>query len=131
MVKRMAIRGLVLAPVVVLVLWLWNGSDWALSGGVGLAMTLANLYLAGRIIGAVAENNPNMLLAGAMIAFTVGLGLLTVVAVALKAADVVNFKVTGLTLIASHFVLVLWEAARAYPVPRGQGIPSRHREASS
>jgi hypothetical protein len=131
MVKRMAIRGLVLAPVVVLVLWLWNGSDWALSGGVGLAMTLANLYLAGRIIGAVAENNPNMLLAGAMIAFTVGLGLLTVVAIALKAADVVNFKVTGLTLIASHFVLVLWEAARAYPVPRGQGIPSRHREASS
>lgn len=131
MVKRMTIRGLVLAPVVVLALWLWNGSDWALSGAVGIAMTLANLYLAGRIIGAVAEKNPNMLLAAAMVAFTIGLGLLVVAAIALKAAEIVNFKVTGLTLIASHFVLVLWEAALAYPVPRGQGIPTRHGEASS
>jgi hypothetical protein len=116
MVKRMIIKGVAIAPVLVAALWLWNGSEYAVSGAVGLGMTLLNLLLAGKLIGTIAERNPKLLLAAAMLAFTLGLGILSLIAVALKAADVVYFPVTGITLVASHLVLVLWEAALTYKI---------------
>ena len=115
MVHRMLKRGIVVAPLVIAALWIWQGSDFGLSVAVGVGMALANLWLAGRVIGGVAENRPQLLLAGAMVAFTLGLALLTAVALLLQAADLVTFKITGVALIVSHLGLVLWEAARAYP----------------
>lgn len=124
MVKRMIVRSLYLAPVLVTVLWLWNGSEWALSGAIGLALTLVNLLVAGRIIGVVAENNPNFLLPAGMIAFGLGLAILFAVGVGLKRTDAVDFPVMGITLIASHLVLVLWEASGAYRHADGKEILS-------
>ena len=111
MVRRMVVKGLLVAPFIVGALWLWNGADYAFSGAVGLAMTLINLWLAGKIIGSIAERNPKLLLAAAMVAFAAGLAVLTVIAFALKATDVVYFPVTGITLVVAHLGLVLWEAA--------------------
>ena len=135
MVRRMARRALFLSPVVIVAIAVFatvRGEDavaWSLSAAVGFALTLANLWLAARIIGGVAENNPNLLLAAAMISFTLGLALLTGVAFALKATNYIVFPVTGFTLIGAHLVLVLWEAARAYPVaenkhPQNEPTPS-------
>lgn len=115
MVRRMVTRGTLAAPVVIGALWAFGGPGWALSGGIGLAMTIGNLWLSARIIGGIAEKNPKLLLAAAMMAFTLGLAVLTAIAFALQSLDVVTFEVTGITLIASHLVLVLWEGARAYP----------------
>jgi hypothetical protein len=115
MVHRMLRRGSLVAPVVVAALWIWQGTDFALSVAVGIGMALANLWLAGRVIGGVADNKPQLLLAGAMAAFTLGLAFLTGIALALQAADIVTFKITGVALIVTHLGLVLWEAARAYP----------------
>ena len=115
MVSRIVKRGLLVAPVLIAALWIFGGPRWALSGGIGLAMTLLNLWLSARIIGGVAERNPRLLLAAGMIAFTLGLAVLTALAFGLQALDLVTFEVTGFTLIGSHLVLVLWEAARAYP----------------
>lgn len=111
MVRRMAVRALVLAPAVVGVLWLWRGGHYALSGVVGLAMALLNLYVSGRIIGGVAERHPGLLLVAGIGAFALGLAMLTGIAVALRDLDVIFFPVTGFVLIASHLGLVLWEAA--------------------
>ena len=116
MVRRMIVRSLYLAPVLVLALWLWGCSRFALSAGVGLAMTLLNLVFAARVIGGVADTSPRLLLPAAMVAFTIGLALLTGIAFALKATDVVYFPVTGLTLVGSHLLLVSWEAATAYKI---------------
>jgi hypothetical protein len=116
MVKRMIIKGIAIAPFLVAALWLWNGSHYALSGAVGLALTLANLWIAGKLIGTIAEKNPKLLLAAAMLAFMLGLGVLSLAALALKATDVVYFPVTGVTLVVSHLVLVLWEAALTYKI---------------
>lgn len=112
MVRRMISRSVVVAPVLIAGLWIFNGADWAWSGGVGLAMTLLNLLIASRIIGGVAENAPRLLLPAAMVAFTLGLAVLTGIAFALKAFDLVYFPVTGLTLVGTHLLLVLWEGAR-------------------
>ncbi|MEA2433752.1 MAG: hypothetical protein QOG54_1209 [Actinomycetota bacterium] len=116
MVKRMIIKGVIVAPFLVAALWIWNGSEYALSGAVGLALTMANLWIAGKLIGTIAERNPKLLLAAAMLAFMLGLGVLSIAALALKATDVVYFPVTGVTLVVSHLVLVGWEAALTYKI---------------
>lgn len=114
MVRRMARRALLLAPVVAAALWIFGSPLWALSGLVGVGMTIVNLWFSAQVIGRVAENNPQLLLAAGLVAFMLGLLLLVGIALALRAADLVYFPVTGLVLIASHFAVVLWEAAGAY-----------------
>ena len=49
----------------------------------------------------------------------VGLGF------ALEAVKIVYFPVTGFVLIGSHMVLVLWEAAGAFPVKETNGSTSK------
>ena len=111
MVKRMIVRGLYLAPVLVAALWLWNGSEYALSGAVGLGLTLLNLFIAAQLIGYVAENSPRLLLPAAMVAFTLGLAVITGISFVLKSTGTIYFPVTGFTLIGTHLLLVIWEAA--------------------
>jgi hypothetical protein len=114
MVRRMTKRALVLAPILFVVLALAHSVEWGISGVVGVAMTLANLWLAARVIGGVADNNPPLLLPAALGAFALGLALLTGLTFVLRATGLVYFPVTGFTLIGTHFLLVLWEAAGAY-----------------
>lgn len=114
MVRRMAVRGLILAPFVIAALGVAGGWLWAGSAAVGLALTIGNLWLAGRLIGAVAENSPHLLLPMGLVTFTVGLLLLTLVSLGLKAAGAIYFPVTGFVLIGAHLLLVLTEAGVAY-----------------
>ena len=111
MVKRMIVRGLYLAPGLVLVLWLWNGTEYAFSGAVGLSLTLLNLFIAAQLIGYVAENSPRLLLPAAMVAFTLGLAVVTGISFVLKSSGAIYFPVTGFTLIGTHLLVVIWEAA--------------------
>jgi hypothetical protein len=121
MAHRMVIAGTLAAPGVVVALWAFGGAPAALSGAVGVAMALANLWLAARIIGGVAERAPQLLLGAALVAFGAGLALLTALALGLQALDIVSFRVTGFVLIGAHLGLVLWEAARRFPA-----APARH-----
>ena len=113
MARRMIIRGLLIAPVVVGALWLWSGADYALAGAAGLAMTLGNLWLSARIIGGVADRTPQLLVPVGLATFALGLLILTGIAFMLEAVGI-DFKVAGLVLIGSHLGLVLWEATGAY-----------------
>ncbi len=114
MVRSMARRALLVAPVVVIALAAWGGPKWGLSAAVGLAMTLANLGLAGLLIGRVADHNPQFLMAAGMMSFGLGLAVLAFAAIAIRDLDIVYFPVTGYVLIAGHLGLVLWEASSAY-----------------
>lgn len=114
MVRRMTIHALMIAPVVIAALWIWEGSRYGLSGAIGIALTILNLALSGRIIGGVAEKNPQMLMPAAMATFMLGLIILTGIALALRGIDQVYFPVTGFVLIGTHLLVVLWEAVGAY-----------------
>jgi hypothetical protein len=114
MVRRMVTRGLVVGPVLVALLWVWGGFDYGISAAIGVAMTLANLWLSARIIGGVAERNPQLLLPAGLATFALGLLLLTAVALGLRTVEFVVFPVTGFVLVGSHLGLVLWEAGGAY-----------------
>ncbi len=113
-VHRMLRRGLMLAPLILGGLALLGGGRAALSGAAGLFFSLLNLWVAGRVIGGIAENRPQLLVAAAMTAFTVGLLGLTVAAVLLKRTDAVDFTITGVVLVGVHLFLVTWEAADAF-----------------
>jgi hypothetical protein len=120
MVRRMAWRALIVSPLVIGGLLAWGGAEFAISGAVGIGMTVLNLWLSGRIIGGVAEHNPQLLMPAAMGAFVLGLLILTGIALGLRATDAVYFPVTGFTLVGTHMLVVLWEAAGAYgKVPPG------------
>jgi len=119
MVRRMVRSTALLAPPLAAGLWLAGGGEAALSGAVGLAMALGNLWLAGRVIGGVAESRRELLPVAGLAAFGLGLVVLTGVALALRAGDVVSFPVAGFTLVGAHLALVLREAARAFPVSGG------------
>ena len=121
MVLRMARRALFLVPFLVAALWFFGGPLWALSGVIGVAMTVGNLWASARIIGGVADNNPTLLLVAAMVAFTLGLALLGAVAFGLQALEIVDFPVVGFTLIGTHMVLVISEASAAFPIHKSDG----------
>ena len=110
MVQRMAKRGLVLAAIVALVMWAWQGPFYAWSSLVGSALTVGNLWFSARLIGATVENNPKMLLPVGLATFTGGLLALTAISAVLMLTDLIYFPATGFTLIGMHFVLVLSEA---------------------
>ena len=121
MVVRMAKRAAVLGPLAVAALWILGDATWALSGAIGILMTLGNLWASARIIGGVADNNPTLLLIAAIVAFTLGLALLGGVAFGLQALEIVHFPVVGFTLIGTHMVLVLSEAGSAFPIRKSDG----------
>lgn len=114
MVRRMVLRALALSPVVVGALWIAGGNRYALSAAIGIAMTIMNLWLSARLIGAVADKNPHMLMPIAMATFVLGLLVLTGIALILRSFETVYFPVTGFVLIGSHLLVVIWEATVAY-----------------
>ena len=127
MVRRMIKRGLLLAPFLVLALGVWEGYDYAISGGVGIAMTIGNLWLSAVIIGGVAERSPQLLMPAALLTFALGLALLVLVAVGLRELDFIYFPVTGFVLIGAHLGLVLWEASGAYDHTSVERTPANVR----
>ena len=120
MVGRMAKRGIALAGILAIVLLVWQGPLYAISALVGAALTLANLWLAARILGGVAERNPQMLLPVGLATFALGLMFVTLISFVLVQTDLIYFPVTGFTLIGLHLALVLWEASGAYQHARAK-----------
>jgi hypothetical protein len=127
MVRRMAMRALWIAPIVIGATSIFGGVRYGVSAAAGLAMTVGNLLFSGRIIGGVAEKTPQMLLPVGLGAFALGLLLLTAVMFALQAIDIVYIPVTGFVLIGSHLLLVLWEAAATYGRIDSPGTEDRAR----
>ncbi|MBA3628700.1 MAG: hypothetical protein H0W55_03345 [Actinobacteria bacterium] len=111
MVARMMRRGLWLAPILGAGLWLWGGPLYVWSGVAGLGMALLNLWLSARLIGGVADRNPQLLMVVGLATFVLGLILVTCIALVLNAMNLIFFPVTGVSLIGSHLVLVVWEAS--------------------
>lgn len=114
MVKSMIKRGLLLSPFAVAALAILGGLEWGLSAAIGLVLAIFNIWLAGRLIGGMAENNPQLIPIAGFAAFILALALLVVAALVIKQVESLDFPVTGLVLIGAHLILVTWEAANAF-----------------
>lgn len=111
MVRRMLLRGAVLTVIVVAVAGLVGGGEAALSAAVGGALALLNLWIAGRVIGGIAENAPHLLVPAAIITLVVALVLVVASGTIINRTETLDYTITGLVLVGLHLVLVTWEAA--------------------
>lgn len=117
MMGHMVRRGLWLTPGVALIGAVIGGLEGFLAAIVGMALTIVNLWFGGRVLGGLAENRPDLLLAGVvlvlLIAFAATIGAL----VALKQVDFIAFPLTAIIFAGSHLILVTWEAADRFLKP--------------
>lgn len=111
MVQRMVRRGALLTPLVILAALLLGDEMTALAAGIGMALALLNLFIAGRVLGGIAENAPHLLIPAAMATLFVGLVLVVISGVVINRTENLSFAVTGLVMIGAHMTLVIWEAA--------------------
>ena len=128
MMGNMVRRGLWLAPGVALIAAVFGGLEGFLAAVVGLALTIVNLWFGGRVLGGLAENRPDLLLAGVvlvlLIAFAATIGAL----VALKQVDFIAFPLTAIIFAGSHLILVTWEAADRFLKPEPTPSKSTDKE---
>jgi hypothetical protein len=128
MMGNMVRRGLWLTPGVALIGAVIGGLEGFLAAIVGLALTIVNLWFGGRVLGGLAENRPDLLLAGVvlvlLIAFSATIGAL----VALKQVDFIAFPLTAIIFAGSHLILVTWEAADRFLKPEPTPSKSTDKE---
>jgi hypothetical protein len=107
-------RGALFVPGAAGAAYLLGSPRSAWSVALGAALALANLWLAGRVLGGLAENRPELLLAGAMAVFALGLAVLTGAALALGRFAQIDRSTALLALLGTHLVLVTWQAADSF-----------------
>jgi ATP synthase protein I len=119
--RDLARRGLLVAPVAVLVAGLVWGVDGALSALFGLALVVVNLLAAAAMLAWAARISPAVLMATALGGMLLRLGVLTAVVLLVKDLPWVEVVPLGITIVVTHLFLLVWEsrhvsASLAYPV---------------
>jgi hypothetical protein len=116
MLKRAAIVG----PVLIALFGLIWGLDGALSTLYGMAIVLVNFVLAAAMLTFAARISPAMMMFAALFGYLIRLALILAAILLVKDAAWVDLVPMGLTIIATHLGLLLWEmryvsASLAYP----------------
>ncbi|HEX5366439.1 MAG TPA: ATP synthase subunit I [Acidimicrobiales bacterium] len=118
--RDMVRRALPVAPVPVLVAALATGVDGALSAAFAVALVVVNLLLSAWLLATAARISYGLLTGVALLGFLVRLALVGVAVWAVKDMGWVEPVPLGLTLVATHLGLLLWElrhvsASLAFP----------------
>ena len=113
-------RGLLVAPIGVLVGYLFAGSAGAWSVAFGLGMILVNFLLSAWIIQVTARISFAALAGGAMFGFLIRLGIITAAVLLVRNQSWVDLVALGVTIIITHLGLLFWElryisGSLAYP----------------
>jgi len=113
-------RALVVAPVPILLAAIPWGLAGSLSVGYAMAVVLANFLLAAWMLGAAAKISYALVMGVALFGYLMRLGLIFLAVFPVKDASWVEPVPLGITLVATHIGLLLWElqyvsASLAYP----------------
>jgi hypothetical protein len=125
-------RGLLVAPVLVLLATLVWGGDGAWSALVAIAIVLANLVLAAVSLSWAARVSLTLLYVAALGGFLVRMGLVVAVVFAVKEQPWIDLTALGICVLVTHLGLLVWEtryisASLAFPGLR----PGTPKEATS
>ena len=118
--KDMIRRGVIGAPVLVLLGGLiWHG-DGAWSTALGLALVLVNFALAAGLIAWSARISLTLMMGVCLFGYVIRLALITIVVLAVKDLPWVSIPALGTAIIVSHLGLLFWEmrfiaASLAFP----------------
>ena len=118
--KDLARRGVMIAPVAIMIgaaIW---GADGAASVAYALAIVVVNFLLAAWSLGWAARISLALMGGVALFGFLIRLGLITLAVLLVRNASWVELVPLGLTLITTHLGLLFWEmrfvsASLAFP----------------
>ena len=118
--KDLARRGVMIAPVAIMIgaaIW---GADGGASVAYGLAIVVVNFLLAAWSLGWAARISLALMGGVALFGFLIRLGLITLAVLLVRDASWVELVPLGLTLIITHLGLLFWEmrfvsASLAFP----------------
>jgi hypothetical protein len=119
-VRDMARRGLMVAPVLIgLCALIWSGSG-ALSSAYGVAVVLVNFALAAALITTTARISLGLMMGAALFGYLIRLGLIFCAWLVVRNTSWFSKGAFGLTIIVTHLGLLIWEtrfvsASLAFP----------------
>jgi len=102
-------RGVIVAPIGILIGYLFADSAGAWSVAFGFAMILINFLLSAWIIQVTARISFAALAGGAMFGFLIRLGIITAAVLLVRNAGWVDLVALGVTIIITHLGLLFWE----------------------
>jgi hypothetical protein len=121
-------RGLIAAPIILVVSGVIWGVNGIASAAYGLAIVLINFVLAAVLLAWAARISPTALMAASFAGFFIRMGLVVVAVLAVQHASWVSLPALLTTILVTHLGLLLWEtkyisATLAYPglKPTGKG----------
>ncbi len=113
-------RGLISAPIVMLVSGVIWGLTGAWSAGIGLALVLLNFGLAALLISWAAPISLALMMGVSLFGYLLRLGLISLAVYLVRDASWISLPALGVTIIVSHLGLLFWEmrfiaASLAFP----------------
>lgn len=103
-------RAVPVAPVLVAVSGLVWGVDGALSSAYAVALVVVNFLVAAALMAWAAKISVGMLMGTVLAGYLLRLGALSLAVLAVRDAAWVEQVALGLTLVATHLGLLVWEA---------------------
>jgi len=124
-------RGLIIAPLIMVIAGVVWGLTGAWSAGLGLALVLMNFGLAAALISWAAPISLALMMGVTLFGFLLRLGLISLAVFLVRDVSWVSLPALGITIIVTHLGLLFWEmrfiaASLAFPGlrPNAQEYPS-------
>lgn len=113
-------RGLLVAPIVMVVAGIIWGLTGAWSAGLGLALVLVNFGLAALLISWAAPISLALMMGVSLFGYLIRLGLISLAVYLVRDVSWVSLPALGVTIIVTHLGLLFWEmrfiaASLAFP----------------
>ena len=118
--RHMLLRGLVAAPVLVLIAGFIWGADGAVSSAFGCALVMVNFALAAALISTTARISLALMMGAVLFGYLIRLGIIFAAVVLVRDQSWISLPALGCTIIVTHLGLLFWElrhvsATLAYP----------------
>lgn len=107
--KDMVKRGLVVAPLLVMVCGFIWGVDGLTSSAYGVALVLVNFLLAAGIVAWTARISLGLMMGGVLFGYLIRLGLILLAVLIVRDAGWISLPALGTTIIVTHLGLLVWE----------------------
>ncbi|MSV79259.1 MAG: ATP synthase subunit I [Actinobacteria bacterium] len=107
--KDMVRRGLIVAPLLIVVCGFIWGMHGAYSSAYGIALVLINFALAAALVATTARISLGLMMGAVLFGYLIRLGLILLAVLLVKNSGWISLPALGATIIVSHLGLLVWE----------------------
>ncbi len=107
--KDMVRRGLIVAPLLIVVCGFIWGMEGAYSSAYAIAIVLLNFSLAAALVATSARISLGLMMGAVLFGYLIRLGLIFLAVYLVKDASWISLPALGATIIVTHLGLLIWE----------------------